>query len=198
MGAGISVIAPANVIDGDGQVERKWKIDGCAQNQGMAVKVGNGNSGGDMEIPRGAIMIWYGTEKTIPQGWVPCDGREVIYVRSDNGEEITRHTVPDMRGRMATALGFTAEESEHKSGDKIGREMVTIPKHKHIFLYAPADNNANVFYAYPDTNNFTYNIAPPTTFGIADETSTDPTSDNNRTYNQTPSSAVLFYIFRAY
>jgi len=46
-------------------------------------------------LPNGVILLWYGGECSIPQGWAVCDGRTV------NGR-----MTPDLRGRFV--LGFAA------------------------------------------------------------------------------------------
>jgi hypothetical protein len=191
----VALVAPDSVINGDGQADRKWKVDGCEQRQGMAVKVGQDES--DMEIPRGAIMLWYGTEDTIPQGWVPCDGRRISYVDSNTGSELSFHIVPDMRGRMATSLGFSQSEQTHLSGDKIGKDFITIPKHVHVIRVTTIGGSQTVF-GYPDNNSFTKNLAPPPTDSVSFITETEAIIENNKTYSQIPSCISLFYIFRAY
>lgn len=191
----VALVAPGSVINGNGQTERKWKVEGCEQKQGMAVKVGQDE--GDMEIPRGAILIWYGTEKTIPQGWVPCDGGTISYVDNNTGSELLSYTVPDMRGRMATSLGFSSSEETHASGDKIGKELITIPKHIHV-IRVFTSGTTQVLYGYPDNNQFTRNLSPPITNVKVFASEKDNISDNNRKYNQIPSCISLFYIFRAY
>lgn len=46
-------------------------------------------------LPNGVILLWYGDECSIPQGWAVCDGRTV------NGR-----TTPNLRGRFV--LGYAA------------------------------------------------------------------------------------------
>jgi len=185
-----SLVAPRIIQEGDGQSDRIWKMDGCEQQQDTPVRVGGDT--GDMELPRGAIMIWYSSEDTIPQGWVPCDGREIVYVDEDDAV-IFRYTVPDMRGRMAVNL----DEKGQKSGEKIGKEFITIPNHIHNNSYRPVSglNYGNTANLNKSSKHIGGTISPNTK---TEKTSGSNTSENSRTYNQIPSCAVLFYIFRAY
>lgn len=184
-----SLVAPKIIQEGDGQSNRIWKTDGCEQQQDTPVRVGGV---GDMEIPRGAIMIWYSSEDTIPQGWVPCDGREIVYV-DENDETIFRYTVPDMRGRMAANL----DEEGQKSGEKIGKEFITLPDHTHTNSYTPRfGNNYGNDNIVNNSSRHIGGVIGSTT--RTNTTSKSNTSESSRTYNQIPSCAVLFYIFRAY
>lgn len=71
---------------------------------------------GSNEVPEGYVVLWYGQEPDIPQGWVLCDG--------ENG-------TPDLRGR------FVKGASDYSiSGSVVGENEVQLsasqlPPHDH-------------------------------------------------------------------
>ena len=194
MGSNVSALAPNNLVNGNDQTTKPWEMDGCEQLQDTPIHVGSQTiDDNDFELPRGAIMLWYGTERNIPQGWVPCDGREIVYYNYEANNVLVTYKIPDMRGRMAINL----EEPGQKCGDKLGVEFITMPDHKHKHRYkgsvAEKYGNSKI------TTTAKNHIGPPfTTSIIISETSKSETSSTSRTISQIPTCAVLFYIFRAY
>jgi microcystin-dependent protein len=84
------------------------------------VNVPNGKvqeKGNDL-LPKGAIILWYGT--TVPAGWAICDGK--------NG-------TPDLQGRFVVGVGSNGE-SNYNLGDTSGQDKPKIgvnqlPAHTH-------------------------------------------------------------------
>lgn len=90
-----------------------------------------GGGSGGASIPSGVILMWHGTEDTVPDGWAVCNG--------ENG-------TPDFRGVFP--LGAS---TEHPIGETGGSEQVTLtvaqmPEHSHIFTMV---NNNTAGKAHP-------------------------------------------------
>lgn len=78
------------------------------------------------ELPIGSIILWFGEESTIPDGWAICDGQD--------GR-------PDLRGRFALGVSET-----HTLGTGGGEEEITLtvsqmPKHKHAINLITSDSS---------------------------------------------------------
>jgi microcystin-dependent protein len=73
-------------------------------------------------LPRGSIIMWYGTE--VPEGWILCDGT--------NG-------TPDLRGRFVVGTGQGSGLTNRNLNDKGGEEMHALtvnemPSHNHQYF----------------------------------------------------------------
>jgi microcystin-dependent protein len=86
------------------------------------VNIPNGKlqENGNALLPKGAIIMWYGTNSP-PAGWAICDG--------NNG-------TPDLRGRFIVGIGKNEEGTEYKQNDKGGEDKPAItekqlPAHSH-------------------------------------------------------------------
>lgn len=91
---------------------------------GAGVSVSSGTS-----LPYGTIMLWYGTEDTIPDGWVYC-----------NGENDT----PDLRDIFVLGAG-----TKYGVGATGGSEEVTLtteqmPRHSHTLSVSTQKTTANI------------------------------------------------------
>jgi microcystin-dependent protein len=103
---GINTATPSEKLEVNGNI----KVVGNINTNGSIQQNGN-----DL-LPKGAIIMWYGT--TIPLGWVICDG--------NNG-------TPDLRGRFIVGVNG----NDYKLKDTGGEKTVTLsveqmPKHSHV------------------------------------------------------------------
>lgn len=76
-------------------------------------------------IPTGVIVMWSGSEASIPQGWVLCDGREIA----------PRVSVPNLSGKFI--VGFNRVDKDYDSIGKVGGAkavalgITEVPEHQH-------------------------------------------------------------------
>ena len=96
-------------------------------------------------MPKGSIIMWYGTQQTIPYGWELCDGGASV-----NDPSITK---PNLMGRVP--VGLSINPGDYDAPMKIGgSENVTLkmdqmPKHDHLYT---DDTNANGKYGQIESN----------------------------------------------
>ena len=81
-------------------------------------------------MPKGAIIMWSGSDENVPQGYHLCDGTTL------NQGESNEWTLPDLRGRFI--VGKSTETPFHAIGNKGGSKTKTLttdemPSHTHNF-----------------------------------------------------------------
>lgn len=92
-------------------------------------------------MPKGSIIMWYGSQKTIPGGWELCDGGVSV-----NDPAITK---PNLMGRvpvgLSTSTGDYSTISAIGGNDKITIKLDQIPQHRHRIALGQAKwgDNAN-------------------------------------------------------
>lgn len=92
-------------------------------------------------MPKGSIIMWYGSQKTIPGGWELCDGGVSV-----NDPAITK---PNLMGRvpvgLSTSSGDYSTISAIGGNDKITIKLDQIPQHRHRIALGQAKwgDNAN-------------------------------------------------------
>lgn len=78
-------------------------------------------------LPKGTIVMWYGEQSTIPQGWELCDGGRAV-----NDPSMTK---PNLMGRVP--VGMSNVNTDYKSAgtlggsDSITLKIDQIPRHRH-------------------------------------------------------------------
>jgi|GEM_PF-3533025 len=81
-------------------------------------------------VPRGSIIMWFGTTTDVPEGWAICDGG--TYSRSDNNGTVT---TPDLSGKFVVGVGNGGGQvySAHATGgqDSVALTVSEIPAHDH-------------------------------------------------------------------
>lgn len=92
-------------------------------------------------MPKGSIIMWYGSQKTIPAGWELCDGGVSV-----NDPSLTK---PNLMGRVPVGLS-TADTTYSNPSSLGGSDSVTlkidqIPSHQHRIALGQAKwgDNAN-------------------------------------------------------
>lgn len=92
-------------------------------------------------MPKGSIIMWYGSQKTIPAGWELCDGGVSV-----NDPSLTK---PNLMGRVPVGLS-TADATYSNPSTLGGSDSVTIkidqiPSHQHRIALGQAKwgDNAN-------------------------------------------------------
>lgn len=87
-------------------------------------------------MPKGSIIMWYGTQQTIPYGWELCDGGSSV-----NDPSIIK---PNLMGRVPVGLSINPGDYDApmKAGgsENITIKMDQMPKHDHMFT---DDQNAS-------------------------------------------------------
>ena len=95
----------------------------------------SGNNSPTSSMPKGSIIMWYGTQQTIPYGWELCDGGNSV-----NDPSITK---PNLMGRVPMGLSINPGDYDTpmKTGgaENITLKMDQMPKHDHLFT---DDSNA--------------------------------------------------------
>ncbi|MBP5372435.1 MAG: tail fiber protein [Bacteroidales bacterium] len=92
-------------------------------------------------MPKGAIIMWSGSDENVPQGYHLCDGTTL------NQGESNEWTLPDLRGRFI--VGKSTETPFHAIGNKGGSKTKTLttdemPSHTHNFdLQADKTHSTN-------------------------------------------------------
>ena len=92
-------------------------------------------------MPKGSIIMWYGTQQTIPYGWELCDGGTSV-----NDPSITK---PDLSGRvpvgLSTKSGDYSTPLSHGGSDNISIKIDQMPRHRHRIALGQAKwgDNAN-------------------------------------------------------
>lgn len=108
-----------------------YKVDWKTPQQG-----GGGETGSGWILPTGCIVIWSGSESSVPDGFALCNGQ--------NG-------TPDLRDKFVLGSG-----AKYSVGDTGGKEEVTLtleqmPKHKHempLTLVQSSSNDSHFGYAH--------------------------------------------------
>lgn len=85
-------------------------------------------------LPKGSIILWYGSQSNIPYGWELCDGGTSV---NDPG-----FSKPNLMGKVV--VGLSTGTAYNTPGATGGRETVTLnennlPSHRHIYA---GDSNA--------------------------------------------------------
>ena len=92
-------------------------------------------------MPKGSIIMWYGSQKTIPAGWELCDGGVSV-----NDPALTK---PNLMGRVPVGLSTTTGDystiNELGGSDKITLKLDQMPRHQHRIALGQAKwgDNAN-------------------------------------------------------
>lgn len=80
-------------------------------------------------LPKGTIVMWYGSQKNIPNGWELCDGSASV-----NDSSIIK---PNLMGRVPVGLsnkeGDYSKTSTLGGNDSINLKIDQIPRHKHMY-----------------------------------------------------------------
>jgi len=99
----------------------------------------------------GMIILW--GNPRIPNGWVPCDGRQLSIQQYTalfsligtyyGGNGTTTFNVPDLRSRVAVGIGQGAGLSSYALAEQGGVESVALtqaqlPAHNHVATATPA------------------------------------------------------------
>lgn len=125
----------ANVADSYAAVSEKGGVVPETQNSGnLAEAINSIPTGGDtylVNAPIGAIIVWSGTEDSVPQGWSICNG--------ENG-------TLDLRDKFVLGAGT------HEVGETGGSEEVTLtveqmPQHRHN-IYDGAMGSGTTLFPY--------------------------------------------------
>ena len=78
-------------------------------------------------MPKGSIIMWYGSQKTIPAGWELCDGGVSV-----NDPALTK---PNLMGRvpvgLSTAAGDYSNVADLGGNDSITLKEDQMPRHRH-------------------------------------------------------------------
>ncbi len=77
-------------------------------------------------VPIGMIMIWYGTEATIPAGWKVCDGG--TFARSDGAGNIT---TPNLRDKVLAHRGSLMAQGSSSGSDSGSHDSTFTGAHIH-------------------------------------------------------------------
>lgn len=92
-------------------------------------------------MPKGSIIMWYGSQKTIPGGWELCDGGVSV-----NDPAITK---PNLMGRVPVGLSTTSGDystiAALGGNDNVTLKLDQIPRHRHRIALGQAKwgDNAN-------------------------------------------------------
>jgi len=131
----------------------------------------------DNGLVKGMIIMWYGSESSIPDGWALCDGQ------THNGV-----ATPDLRNRFIVGAG-----SEYNLSDTGGEKTHTLtidemPNHGHSFTVLAKNTNS-------EGGGVLTGGASNTT---SDGSFTDNTenSGNNQSHENRPPYHALYYIMR--
>lgn len=80
-------------------------------------------------MPKGSIVMWYGTQQTIPYGWELCDGGSSV-----NDPSIVK---PNLMGRVPVGLSVNPGDYDSPSkmggSESIALKIDQMPKHDHMF-----------------------------------------------------------------
>ena len=86
-------------------------------------------------LPKGSIIMWYGSTDNIPTGWALCDGRVI----SQSGGRPNLVT-PNLVNRFVLAAGEEGPET-HTIGGAAG--ITSVPSHKHTWGGTTGANSAD-------------------------------------------------------
>jgi microcystin-dependent protein len=118
----------------------------------------------------GMIILW-GSQR-IPDGWFPCDGRQLTIQQytplyaiigfTYGGDGRTYFNLPDLRSRVAVGIGQGTGLSAYKLAQQAGTETVALsiaqlPAHSHVATATPAlggSINAAASGALPASKSF--------------------------------------------
>lgn len=130
-----------------------------------------------INLPRGIILMWYGSFSNVPEGWAPCDGGTYV---APNGELVV---TPDLRDRFIVAAGLTylpntsGGNSSHTHNVNISVfSSSSAGDHSHI-IDPPAVSTSSV-------GDHTHWIDPP-------NTSTNSAGTHSHTYSGQTNSASI-------
>lgn len=104
---------------------------------------GKVQEGGNDLLPKGSIILWYGTATNVPKGWVICDGK---------------NDTPDLSGRFVVGAGGQYKERSSGGEASLKLEEKNLPPHTHeinlVTEEAGKHNHEipNVFYSTSTTS----------------------------------------------
>jgi microcystin-dependent protein len=84
-------------------------------------------------VPSGAIMMWSGSEASIPAGWVLCNGS---------------NSTPDLRNRFVVGAGSTYAVGATGGSDSVTLSSTQIPSHNHTFSGTTGAMSANASHTH--------------------------------------------------
>jgi len=139
--------------------------------------------GGNALVPKGAIIIWSGSDTAIPGGWVLCDGQ--------NG-------TPDLRSRFVLGTGQGQNLSNRDIGQIGGLEKVALnenemPTHTHDITYRTDDNTKTT--TYGGTANVAATVTNLRKAGMT-KTATSTPVGSGQSHENMPPFYVLAYIMK--
>ena len=67
-------------------------------------------------VPRGVILMWYGTTSNIPSGWAICDGNQ---------------NTPDLRDRFIVGAGNSYTSQQTGGATQVTLQISELPSHSH-------------------------------------------------------------------
>jgi len=124
-----SVSAGSLTVNGDATVSGNLAVSGSISGFGVA--------------PVGCIIMWYGSQDSIPTGWVLCDG--------SNG-------TPDLRGRFVVGAGKSYHVNKTGGEEEHTLTIAEMPNHSHNYKFTGADiagsfKKSNYFYCQENPYN---------------------------------------------
>ena len=202
----VNVVEEMKVIEKEGtenalEVQNALEVRGKLQAGSMTV---NGNmvvasspdgSGGVVDgkgvIPVGGIVIWHGTQASIPNGWALC-----------NGQKIGDQPTPDLRDRFI--VGASGQQGGKGTGNEVkttyrvgntgGENEVTLgvqhlPSHTHSYSFNTADIAGLAF------KERDYFYSPGSPYNLTHAAQTDSVG-GNQPHGNLPPYYALCYIMR--
>lgn len=71
-------------------------------------------------LPKGSIIMWFGKENDIPDGWAICNGKKVNSVET-----------PDLRNRFIVGAGDDYSLKRTGGSNKVRLKTNEMPRHRH-------------------------------------------------------------------
>lgn len=158
-------------------------------------------------LPAGTILMWYGSEASVPSGWAICDGSTVL-----------GFVTPDLRGRFVLGSGQGIGLTNRIAGETGGEEthLLTtneLPSHTHTGTTSTiGDHSHTIPTAGVDDNNFSNQPGQPPAAdsfnnirsidsglaGSHNHTFTTNSTGGDLAHNNMPPYYVLVYIMKCF
>lgn len=93
-------------------------------------------------VPRGTIVMWFGSSANVPTGWAICDGGS--YGRSDNNGTVT---TPDLSGKFVVGAGSNGNSTyaAHATGgqDSVALSVAELASHNHFVSLSTSNSGSH-------------------------------------------------------
>ncbi len=176
-----AITAQSLYVEGDLTVDGSIKLTGKLESAEVT------------SVPYGTVVAYAGDPKTLPKGWVLCDGQTNVRVTP---QETTFTRVPDLRGRFIVGAGNRYPQKSLGGEAKVTLKETNLPEHTHKEI---VDETAESFTMTTWERLFNNGDDSAYLFhGVQHGTPLPDSSGGGQSHNNLPPYRQLHFIMRVY